>query len=137
MEKMAEDYFDSSITTREHAIFEAGIKLASLFHMIIGAPIKNDEEVMRKIADGLKESVACQPFVKRIDVHIKKPKGKMGQKFNKSNEFDYTFISGELLSAEVEIEYNSWQAIGCVEWISDLNYPLMYIKEIKEISENS
>ena len=40
MEKLAEDYFESSITSREHAIFEMGIKLATLFHMIIGRPSK-------------------------------------------------------------------------------------------------
>jgi hypothetical protein len=132
MEKLSETYFDPSISERDHAIFEVGIKLAALFHMLIGAPIKNDPEVMQKIADGLKASISCQPFVKRIDVEIRPLKGTFGQKYTKQHEFDYTYISGKNLWAEVEIHYGSWIAIGRVEWSSDLNYPLMYVKEIRQ-----
>ena len=133
MEKLAENYFDSSFNAREHAIFEVGIKLAALFHMVIGAPIKNDPTVMKKIADGLKESIACQPFVKRIDVNIGLKKEGLDHAYTKRYEFDYTYISGKNLTAKVEVQYEDWIAIGRVEWISDLNYPLMYVKEVKQI----
>ena len=92
MEKLAENFSFSGMTNREHAIFEVGIKLAALFHQLIGAPIKNDDEVMKKIADGLKESISCQPYVKRVDVEIKKMKEGMTQTYTKKHEFDYTYI---------------------------------------------
>ncbi|MHA2018927.1 MAG: dihydroneopterin aldolase family protein [Promethearchaeota archaeon] len=133
MEKLAEDFSFSGMTNREHAIFEVGIKLAALFHQLVGAPIKNDDEVLKKIANGLKESIACQPFVKRVDCEIKKMKEGMTQTYTKQHEFDYTYIQGKNLVAEVEVQYQDWIAIGRVEWISDLNYPLMYVKEVKQI----
>jgi hypothetical protein len=132
MEKLSEDFFDSSMNAREHAIFEVGIKLAALFHMLVGAPIKNDEKVMRQIADGLKASISCQPFVKRIDVEILPVHGPFNQQYTKQHEFDYTYISGKNLVAEVEVQYDDWIAIGRVEWITDLNYPLMYVKSIAQ-----
>jgi dihydroneopterin aldolase len=133
MEKLAEDFFDSSVSEREHAIFEVGIKLAALFHILIGTPIKNDIEVMKNIAEGLKSSISCQPFVQRVDVTIVPEKEGMSHTYTKRHEFDYTYISGKILKAEVEVKYGEWIAIGRVSWISDLNYPLMYIHEIKKV----
>ena len=136
MEKLAENFSFSGMTNREHAIFEVGIKLAALFHQLVGAPIKNDEEVMRKIADGLKESISCQPYVKRVDVKILKDTQafkKVTEAYSKKHEFDYTYIQGRNLVAEVEVQYEDWIAIGKVEWISDLNYPLMYVREVKQV----
>ena len=132
MEKLAEDLFDNSMTAREHAIFEVGIKLASIFHFLIGIPIKNDPTVIRDICEGLKAAISCQPFVKRVDVQIVPPTGTFGKKYVKAHEFDYTYISGKNLIAECEVQYEDWIAIGRVEWISDLDYPLMYVKEVKQ-----
>ena len=133
MELLAKNFSFSGMTNREHAIFEVGIKLAALFHQLIGAPIKNDDEVMKKIANGLKESISCQPYVKRVDVEILKIKEGMTQTYTKKHEFDYTYIQGRNLVAEVEVQYENWIAIGKVEWISDLNYPLMYVKEVRQV----
>jgi hypothetical protein len=71
--------------------------------------------------------------VKRIDVQLRTPQNDFGEKYNKSYQFDYTYISGKLLTAEVEVQYENWVAIGRVEYLSDLNYPLMYVKEIKQV----
>ena len=135
MEKLAENFFEKSISAREHAIFELGIKLAALFHILIGAPVKNDAEVMKKIADGLKESIACQPFVKRVDVRLKQLTEGMSHKYIKSHEFDYTYISGKILETEVEVQYEDWVAIGRCEWKTDLNYPLMFVDKIFQRTE--
>lgn len=134
MEQLAERYFFPGMTNREHAIFEVGIKLAALFHILIGAPIKNDANTIKKITEGLKESISCQPFVKRVEVKLKPLKEGMGVTYTKRNEFDYTYISGRNLEAEVEVQYQDWIAIGRVEWISDLYYPLMYVKEVRQVS---
>ena len=64
---------------------------------------------------------------------IKKMKEGMTQTYTKQHEFDYTYIQGRNLVAEVEVQYENWIAIGKVEWISDLNYPLMYVKEVKQV----
>ena len=129
---MSEDYFDPSMSAREHAIFEVGIKLAALFHILMGTPIANDEKVLREIAEGLKASISCQPFVTRVDVKLHIEKEGMSHEYKKKHVFDYTYISANRLTAEVEVKYDEWIAIGRVEWISDLNYPLMYVKEVKK-----
>jgi dihydroneopterin aldolase len=134
MEKLSERYFDSTMSAREHAIFEVGIKLAALYHIMIGIPIRNDRKITKKLTDGIVASISCQPFVHKVEITIKEISGPMGQKFDKETEFDYTYVSGRNLEATVEVLYDNWIAIGRVEWISDLAYPLMYIRELKEIS---
>jgi len=131
MEKLAEKYSFEGMTEREHAIFEVGIKLAALFHILMGVPIKNDEKTLHSIADGLKESISCQPFVTRVDVSVVSKKEGMDHSYTKRHQYDYTYISGKNLVAEVEVTYGDWIATGRVEHISDLNYPLMYVKDIK------
>ncbi len=132
MEKLAEDKFHESITAREHAIFELGIKLATLYHMMLGAPIKNEERTMKEVAEGLMASIRCQPFVEKVDVTFKVPKEGMSHTYTKLHQFDYTTISGKMLTAQIKVKYQNWAAVGRVEWDSDLYYPLMSIKEIYE-----
>lgn len=135
MEKLAEDLFHASCTIREHAIFELGIKLAALYHILIGAPIKNDPEILKSIGDGIKKSIECQPFVNRVDVSINLKKEGMSHEYIKKHQFDYTYISPKNLEAEVEVQYGNWIAIGDVKWQSDLSYPLMRVKEIYKKEE--
>lgn len=51
---------------RERAIFEAGIKLGSIFHQYVGIPLNtnNTEAVERAI----RESVMVQPFVREASI---------------------------------------------------------------------
>lgn len=135
MEKLSEGFFDSSMNSREHAIFEVGIKLAAIYHIMIGIPVTNEINIKKKIADGIIAAISCQPFVKKVEIGIKDTLGQLGQKFDKEHEFDYTYVSGKNLFAKVEVKYDNWIAVGYVEWVSDLNYPLMYIKELREDPE--
>ncbi len=133
MEKLAERYFDDSVSIRERAIFELGIKLSTIFHMMLGAPVKNDPDVLREIAEGLKASVSCQPFVERVEVNLKIPKEGMSHEYSKKHQFDYTTIDGEMLNAEIELHYKEWKVIGKVEWSSDLYYPIMFVESIEKL----
>ncbi|WP_457559350.1 dihydroneopterin aldolase family protein [Candidatus Harpocratesius sp.] len=133
MEDLARDYHSSDVSDREIAIFELGIKLAALFHLVFGAPIKNDEETKKHIAAGIKASIECQPFVKSVKVEIADLKEGMSHHYVKSNEYDYTYVSGKNLQAEVEVVYRNWKVVGRVQWMSDLNYPMMFIKNITQL----
>ncbi len=136
MEKLSETYFDDSVTPREHAIFELGIKLAAIFHLMMGTPVINDPEVVKSICEGIVSSISCQPFVARVDISLKPGQRGREFKYTKRHEFDYTSVNETNLVAEVEVKYSGWLAVGRVEWVSDLGYPLMYIKEIHQLSEN-
>ncbi|MEX2681468.1 MAG: dihydroneopterin aldolase family protein [Candidatus Sigynarchaeota archaeon] len=125
---VVDKYFDASITDRERACFEAGIKLGAIFHSIIGIPVVNKEEVMRKIEDGVIASFRNQPFVKDLRFRINIDNGKQ---YTKQHEFDYTLIKESMIDLELDLVYKQTRVLGKIQWIPDLGYPLMFLKEIK------
>jgi len=124
--KNEKTYFTSDITNRERACFEIGIKLGALYHILSGIPVSSNPEIIEAIERGIEASISCQPFVKSIEINLNRDK----ITGDKSSEFKYDEISGKLITAKVIIEYESIEVIAKVEWIEDLQYPLMYIEKI-------
>lgn len=122
-------YFSSDLSNRERATFEVGIKLGALYHLLSGVPISSDRKVIELIEKGFEASISCQPFVKSVKLNILKDK----IEGNKSTEFDYDEISGDKIKAEVVIEYKSVKVVARIEWIENLEYPLMFIEKIEEV----
>nr|MDO8084234.1 dihydroneopterin aldolase family protein [Candidatus Sigynarchaeum springense]MDO8119120.1 dihydroneopterin aldolase family protein [Candidatus Sigynarchaeota archaeon] len=127
-QKSVDQYFDVSITDRERACFEAGIKLGAIFHSIIGMPVVNNEEVMRKVEDGVIASFKSQPFVRDLRFRINVDSGKQ---YTKRHEFDYTLIKEHMIDLEIDLVYKQTHITGKIQWIPELGYPLMFLKEIK------
>ncbi|MFX1301750.1 MAG: dihydroneopterin aldolase family protein [Promethearchaeota archaeon] len=123
-------YFSPDLTERERACFETGIKLGALYHILSGIPVKNNENIINSIESGIESAISCQPFVKSVKIRLDKEKIVGG----KESEFDYDEISGKIIKAEVIIEYESVQVVAKVEWIDELEYPLMFIEKIREKS---
>ena len=121
-------YFDASITDRERACFEAGIKLGAIFHSIIGLPVVNKDEVIRTIQDGITASFKNQPFVRDLHLRINIDAGKQ---YTKRHEFDYTLIKEHMIDLELDLVYKQTRLVGKIQWIPELGYPLMFLKEIK------
>jgi len=121
-------YFSPDLTKRERACFEAGIKLGALYHILSGIPVQNNENVIKSIETGIESAISCQPFVKSVKINLDRQKILS----EKKSEFDYDEISGKIIKAEVFIEYESVNIIAKVEWIDDLEYPLMFIESIQE-----
>ena len=121
-------YFSPEITSRERACFEAGIKLGALYHILCGIPISSDKNTLESIEKGIEASISCQPYVKSIKINLNEEKI-VG---NKKTPFDYDEISGEIIQAEVMIEYESILISAKIKWVEDLQYPLMYIEEIRQ-----
>jgi hypothetical protein len=121
-------YFSSDLTKRERACFETGIKLGALYHILSGIPIRNDEKIINNIEKGIESAISCQPYVKSVKIHIDREKisGK------KESEYDYDEINGKMIQAELIIEYESIQIQAKVEWIDQMDYPLMFIEKIHE-----
>ncbi|MHA1647922.1 MAG: dihydroneopterin aldolase family protein, partial [Promethearchaeota archaeon] len=135
MEKIADSYFDATMTARERAIFETGIKLTTIFHQFGGTPIANDPKIIKDVSTGIEAAILSQPYVKKAKIQIIFPQDKEEKEeriHGKFHPYDYTEISGRNLVAEVLLEYNNWEIVGKVEWKEDLQYPLMYIKKILE-----
>lgn len=119
-------YFSSDVTERERACFETGIKLGALYHILCGVPITSDEKIINSIEVGIEAAISCQPYVKSVKINLdrKKISG------NKASEFDYDEIGGKIIRAEIIVEYESVQVVAKVEWINELEYPLMFIEKI-------
>ena len=123
----AQKYF--KCTDRERAAFEAGIKLASVYHQFVGAQIsKANVKVLEK---AIEESVRIQPFVSEVKVKLTSCAGSGNIIRNKQHEYDYLSLIGNMLDMELEIKYNKSIAIANIKYIKDLNYPLMYISSLE------
>ena len=113
-----EKYF-SNITSRERAIFEGGISMGALFHQFVGTPvnIKTKEGLERTI----EESFKLQPAIEDVEVKIN---------LNDNTGFDYISLSGDMLDVRIHTVVDDVKAIIRIEYIKELNYPLMYVEKI-------
>ena len=123
-------YFTTDINDRERACFEVGIKLGALYHILCGMPISSNPRVIESIEKGIEASISCQPYVKSVKININRNK----IQGTKATEFDYDEISGTLIAATVVLEFDSIEITAKVEWIEELQYPLMFIEEIRNKS---
>jgi hypothetical protein len=121
-------YFASSVSERERASFEAGIKLGALYHILCGIPISNEPKVISSIEKGIESSISCQPYVKEVKINLIRDKI-IG---NKVNEYDYDEITGEIIRATLVLEFKSVEVVAKIDWVEDLDYPLMFIEKIGE-----
>lgn len=119
-------YFSPDITVRERACFETGIKIGALYHILCGIPISSDKKVISSIEKGIEAAISCQPYVKSVKVKLSKEK----IKGNKATPFDYDEITGKIIRAEVVIKYESVEVVSKIEWVEELQYPLMFIEKI-------
>ncbi|MHA2400214.1 MAG: dihydroneopterin aldolase family protein, partial [Promethearchaeota archaeon] len=77
---------------------------------------------------GFEAAISCQPFVESVNIVLDRSKI-VGTKFT---EFDYDEISGKIISAEVVLKYENIEIIAKIDWIEEMQYPLMYIEKIRE-----
>ncbi len=117
-------YF-SNITTRERAIFEGAISMGALFHQFVGTPVnKNTKKGLEK---SIENSLRLQPAIEDVDVKIKFDKLEESM-----TEFDYTSLNGDMLDVKIYAKVDNVKATIRIEFIEELNYPLMYVENITE-----
>jgi hypothetical protein len=125
--KILDQYFDVTITSKERACFETGIKLGAIFHSILGLPVRNQEETIRLLEDGINASFKSQPYVTHLQVRINVDSGK---KYTKRTEFDYTIVKDYMIEVDVELVYKESRVSAGIRWVPELEYPLMFVKKI-------
>jgi hypothetical protein len=111
-----------SCTDRERAIFEAGIKLGSIFHQYVGVPLNTNN--MEAVEKAIKESVMVQPFVKDATVIIDRKKIE-----KRKGQYKYVTLSGEMMDISVKICYGESCVTGRMKYVPEMDYPLMYLEE--------
>ena len=117
-------YF-SNITTRERAIFEGAISMGALFHQFVGTPVNKDTK--ESLEKAMEESLSLQPAIEKVEVEIRFDKLEESM-----TEFDYTSLTGDMLDVKIHTKVDDVVAIIRIEFIEELNYPLMYIESIED-----
>ncbi|MGC8496405.1 MAG: dihydroneopterin aldolase family protein [Thermoplasmata archaeon] len=123
MKDKAEQYFNC--TMRDRAIFEAGIKLGTVYHQFVGVPINKDNvEILEK---AIEESIKVQPFVDSVSVQIDRSLLKKS-----AGPYKYLTLTGNMIHVELTIKYQRVKVICKLNYIAEIDYPLMYISDILE-----
>ncbi len=117
-------YF-SNITERERAIFEGAISMGALFHQFIGTPINNKTKESLIIA--IENSLKLQPAIEDVEVEIN-----FDRLENALSEFEYTSLNGDMLDVKIYTKVGNAKATIRMEFIEELNYPLMYVENIED-----
>ena len=118
------EYF-SNITTRERAIFEGAISMGALFHQFVGTPVNKDTK--GGLEKAMEDSLSLQPAIEKVEVEIRFDKLEQSM-----TEFDYTSLTGDMLDVRIHTKVDDVVAIIRIEFIEELNYPLMYVESIED-----
>lgn len=119
-----EKYF-SNITSRERAIFEGAISMGALFHQFVGTPF--NKKTAPSLEKAIEESLGLQPAIEKVEVHID-----LDRLDKAMTEFEYTSLNGDMLDVKIYSKIDNVLVIIRIEFIEELNYPLMYVEDIIE-----
>lgn len=119
-----EKYF-SNISSRERAIFEGAITMGALFHQFIGTPV--NKESAESLEKAMKESLELQPAIEKVDAKID-----IYRLNSALSDFEYTSLNGDMLDIKIYTKVDNVTAVIRIEFIEELNYPLMYVENIIE-----
>ena len=118
------EYF-SNITARERAIFEGAISMGALFHQFVGTPVNKNTK--KSLETSMEESLKLQPAIEDVEVDIRFDKLEESM-----TEFDYTYLTGDMLDVKIHTKVDDVKATIRIEFIEELNYPLMYVENIED-----
>ena len=115
------DYFAGN--DRDRAAFEAGIKLGSIYHQFIGAPLTR--ETARDLERAIEAGTRVQPLVEDVRVRIDRTR------LHGRGPYKYASLGEDMLTAEVTIRVGQARATGVLRFVPELDYPLMYLKSVQ------
>ncbi|MDR2845797.1 MAG: dihydroneopterin aldolase family protein [Candidatus Methanoplasma sp.] len=121
-ERLAADKFVCS--TKERALFEAGIKMGTIYHQFVGVPV--DQDSVEALEAAMEKGVLVQPYVENVKVTIdRKIFGP------KKDEYSYVSLTGDMLDVVLTIKIDGIRITAEMRYDPILKYPLMYISDIE------
>jgi hypothetical protein len=115
-------------TDRERALFEAGIKMGTIYHQFIGTPVSKSNASY--VERAIEESARIQPFVEDVRVHIDRSALR-----EKKGPYDYYTLTGQMLDVYLEVRYGEATVKAEMRKITEISYPLMYVTEVRSRSQ--
>lgn len=110
-----------SCTDKERAIFEAGIKLGTVYHQYVGVPLNLSNAGSLETA--IRESLLVQPFVENAEVTIDRTRLK-----KKAGKYKYYTLTGDMLNVNLSIRYGSEVIRASLRYVKEMKYPLMFFQ---------
>ena len=123
-EELAKDYFQCN--NRDRAIFEAGIKMGTIYHQFVGVPV--DLSSVDILEQSIERGVLVQPYVESVKVKIDRSSFR-----TKKDEYDYVSLTGNMLDVVLSIRIDHVLVKAEMRYLKELNYPLMFISSVEEI----
>ena len=120
-ESLADSRF--SCTERERAVFEAGIKMATIYHQFVGTPV--NLETVEKLEDTISRSIEVQPYVESAKIAIDR-----GYFTKNGDTYSYVSLTGDMIDAVVIISLGTTRVTAEMRFDEELDYPLMFISDI-------
>ena len=121
-EKLADDRFACS--RRERAVFEAGIKMGTIYHQFVGTPFNMD--TVADLEGLIAETIGVQPYVDDVTVRIDRSVFDRGD-----DTYSYVSLTGEMIDAVVRIVMGDVSVTAEMRYDPELDYPLMYISSVE------
>ncbi len=97
--------------------------MGALFHQFIGTPVSL--KTVESLEESIKNAMELQPCISTVEIEINR---EVLEKIK--NEFDYISLTGEMLDVKVVSNYSDKRAVIRLKYITELNYPLMYVEEV-------
>ena len=121
-ERIANERFNC--TQRERAVFESGIKLATVYHQFVGTPVNLD--TVSELESTIARSIEVQPYVESARIAIDR------SYFTKDGDtYSYVSLTGDMIDAVVVIKIGDSKVTAEMRYDSVLKYPLMYVSDIQ------
>ena len=106
----------------QRACFEAGIKLATIYHQDTGTPFSSATRA--GLESAIADSIKTQPYVIDAIVRIEADGG------DKADQYTYTSLRGDMIDAAVTIRINGCTVTAEMRYDAELDYPLMFISSV-------
>ena len=120
-EEMAAGRF--ACTERERALFEAGIKMGTIYHQFVGTPV--NLRTVESLEKGMSDAISVQPYVESATVRVDR------SVFTEAGDrYSYVSLAGDMIDAVVTIRIGASKVTAEMRYDRELGYPLMYVSDI-------
>lgn len=110
-------------TERERALFEAGIKMGTIYHQFVGMPVNLG--TVGAIEEGMRSAISVQPYVDSVSIRIDR------SAFPEDvDRYSYVSLTGDMIEAKVTIRIGKSSVTAEMRYDAEMGYPLMYVSDI-------
>lgn len=109
---------------RERALFEAGIKMGTLYHQFVGTPVSLKS--VGGLEKAMSDAIEVQPYVEKARVTIVRDSIPEG-----GDEYSYSSLTGEMIDAVITIRIGDAAVTAEIRYDEELRYPLMFVSDLQ------